>query len=142
MSERCGQSAMTTCRRKADERRLSLLSMTAYKVPSGSSDPKAGLQPVSPRPHLPIMVPLSSHSFKQWGQLGEILGGVRFPECGAHRSLADRPAWGSGVEYRQNKTFNCLDIRSNGGHPSCSWKAEASTTKAGDPYFCGINSYS
>ena len=60
-------------------------------------------QAVSPRPHLPIMVPLSSHSFKQWGQLGEILGGVRFPECGAHRSLADRPAWGSGVEYRQNK---------------------------------------
>ena len=40
------------------------------------------------------------------------------------------------------KTFKCLDIRSNGGRPSCSRKAEASTTKAGDPYFCGINSYS
>ena len=43
MSERCGQSAMTTCRRKADVSLLSLLSMTAYKVPSGSSDPKAGM---------------------------------------------------------------------------------------------------
>ena len=26
---------------------------------------------------------LSSHRLKQWGQLGEILGGVRFPEGGA-----------------------------------------------------------
>ena len=26
---------------------------------------------------------LSSHRLKQWGQLGEILGGVRFPEDGA-----------------------------------------------------------
>ena len=26
-----------------------------------------------------IMILLSSHSHKQWGQLGEILGGVRFP---------------------------------------------------------------
>ena len=25
------------------------------------------------------MVPLPSHSLKQWGQLGEILGGVKFP---------------------------------------------------------------
>jgi len=30
---------------------------------------------------------LSSHSFTQWGQLGEILGGVRFPEGGANRWL-------------------------------------------------------
>lgn len=41
-----------------------------------------------------IMVPLSSHSLKQWGQLGEILGGVRFPECGVRRSLAVRPSLG------------------------------------------------
>ncbi|GAA6455511.1 hypothetical protein K200098A10_20620 [Flavonifractor plautii] len=27
----------------------------------------------------PVMILLSSHSRKQWGQLGEILGGVRFP---------------------------------------------------------------
>jgi len=26
-----------------------------------------------------IMILLPSHSLKQWGQLGEILGGVRFP---------------------------------------------------------------
>ena len=38
-----------------------------------------------------------------------------------------------------NKTFNGLDIRSNGGHPPCSRKAKASSTKTGDPYFCGIN---
>ena len=37
------------------------------------------------------------------------------------------------------KTFNGLDIRSNGGHPSCSRKAKVSSTKSGDPYFCGIN---
>lgn len=40
------------------------------------------------------------------------------------------------------KAAASLDIRSNGGHPSCSRKAKASSTKSGDPYFCGINSYS
>ena len=30
------------------------------------------------------MVPLPSHSLKQWGQLGEILGGVKFPERSAN----------------------------------------------------------
>jgi hypothetical protein len=28
---------------------------------------------------------LSSHSLKQWGQLGENLGGVKFPKSGASR---------------------------------------------------------
>ncbi len=32
--------------------------------------------------------------FTQWGQLGEILGGVRFPERGASRGLVDRPSLG------------------------------------------------
>ena len=36
-------------------------------------------QAVSPRPHLPIMVLLHSDSLKPSVQLGEILGGVRFP---------------------------------------------------------------
>jgi hypothetical protein len=30
---------------------------------------------------------LPSHSLKQWGQLGEILGGVRFPESGDHADI-------------------------------------------------------
>ena len=34
-----------------------------------------------------ILYSLSSHSLKQCGQLGEILGGVRFPEGGASRWL-------------------------------------------------------
>ena len=34
---------------------------------------------------------LSSHSYTQWGQLGEILGGVRFPESGASRWLVQPP---------------------------------------------------
>ena len=38
----------------------------------------------------------------QWGQLGEILGGVRFPEQIARFGFASRPsAWGSSVEYRR-----------------------------------------
>ena len=40
------------------------------------------------------MVPLPSHSLKQWGQLGEILGGVRVPECAARRSSVTAYAWG------------------------------------------------
>ena len=32
--------------------------------------------------------------FTQWGQLGEILGGVKFPERGARRGLARRPRLG------------------------------------------------
>jgi len=35
------------------------------------------------------MVPLPSHRLNQWGQLREILGGVRHPECAAeHSSIA------------------------------------------------------
>lgn len=40
---------------------------------------------------LPTMVPLSSHRLNQWGQLREILGGVRHPECAAKHSSIDRP---------------------------------------------------
>ena len=40
---------------------------------------------------------LSSHSLKQWGQLGEILGGVRFPESGASRWLVQPPKPGEVV---------------------------------------------
>ena len=45
----------------------------------------------APRPRPPTMIPLPSHRLKQWGQLGEILGGVRFPECDASRSPVVRP---------------------------------------------------
>lgn len=40
---------------------------------------------------LPTMVPLPSHRLNQWGQLREILGGVRHPECAAKHSSIDRP---------------------------------------------------
>lgn len=40
---------------------------------------------------LPTMVPLPSHRLNQWGQLREILGGVRHPECVAKHSSIDRP---------------------------------------------------
>ena len=51
--------------------------------------------------HNPISLP--SHSLKQWGQLGEILGGVRFPECGASRCAVRRISSGSGAEQSQYK---------------------------------------
>ena len=42
---------------------------------------------------------LSSHSRKQWGQLGEILGGVRFPMGAARRRFVQPPDGpGSSVE--------------------------------------------
>ena len=42
---------------------------------------------------------LSSHSRKQWGQLGEILGGVRFPMGAARRRFVQPPdSPGSSVE--------------------------------------------
>lgn len=48
---------------------------------------------------LPIMVPLSSHRLNQWGQLREILGGVRHPECAAKHSSIDRPRPGISDKY-------------------------------------------
>ena len=35
------------------------------------------------------MVPLPSHRHNQWGQLGEILGGVKVPECAARHCQTD-----------------------------------------------------
>lgn len=40
------------------------------------------------------MVPLPSHSLTQWGQLGAILGGVKFPEQTAMSGFAAALAWG------------------------------------------------
>ena len=55
---------------------------------------------------------LSSHSLKQWGQLGEILGGVRFPESGASRWLVQPPKpgevvsnTGSAYDFMQKSKF-------------------------------------
>ena len=39
----------------------------------------------------PAQNSLSSHRHKQWGQLGAILGGVRFPESVAKRRLVQPP---------------------------------------------------
>ena len=143
MSERCGRCAMTTCRRQKGNAFLFLLSMTANKVPSGSFDPKAGMAacfaktssayngtPVQPQSQ-------AMGTARRDPRRGEIPGVRRPPQF----SCPPKP--GEVVSNTGNKkTFNSLDIRSNGGRPSCSRKAEASTTKAGDPYFCGINSYS
>src|SRR5699024_11170992 len=44
-------------------------------------------------------------------------------------------AWGSSVEYRQKKTNNRLDIRSNGGHPLCSEVSQHCRNQTGWPLF-------
>ena len=65
------------------------------------------------------MVPLPSHSHKQWGQLGEILGGVRRPERGASRGSVLPPMPGEVVSNTgKHKTAFSLDVRSNGGRPA------------------------
>ena len=57
-----------------------------YKVPSETHPAKSRRgslfcnDPVNPQWYI-----LSSHSHKQWGQLGEILGGVRVPMGAAKR---------------------------------------------------------
>lgn len=45
------------------------------------------------------MVPLPSHRLNQWGQLREILGGDKRPECAAKHSSIDRPRPGISVKY-------------------------------------------
>ena len=49
------------------------------------------------------MIPLPSHSLKQWGQPGEILGGVRCSDETPSLVLYAAHAWGSSVKYRQTK---------------------------------------
>jgi len=65
------------------------------------------------------MVPLPSHSpdffwIKQWGQLGEILGGVRFPERGASRGSVLPP---TAREVVSNRAKQKPNVR-NGGSRS------------------------
>ena len=102
---------------------------------AGPSIQKQLRQAALPRPHSPIMVPLPSHSLKQWGQLGEILGGVGIPERGASCGLVIRPvAWGSSVECR-----HIVDIRSHRDHLIiASFYNER--FHEGGLCFCGINS--
>ena len=142
MSERCGRCAMTTCRSQKGNAFLFLLSMTANKVPSGSSDPNAGMAACFAKTS-------SAYNGTPAQPQPQAMGAARRDPrrgespmmCASAVQVAALP--GEVVSNTgDNKTFNGLDIRSNGGRPSCSRKAEASTTKAGDPYFCGINSYS
>ena len=51
----------------------------ARKVVSGSVRPESRSWPTCLAMTAPALVLLPSHSYMQWGQLGEILGGVRFP---------------------------------------------------------------
>ena len=56
------------------------------------------------------MVPLPSHRLNQWGQLGEILGGVKVPECAARHSSAAARCLGDGNntrQYHQEKPGRC-----------------------------------
>ena len=53
-----------------------------YKVTSGTHSAQSSFGKLSCDDTVGLYS-LSSHRFKQWGQLGEILGGVRFPEGGA-----------------------------------------------------------
>ena len=61
--------------------------------------------------------PCSASAFRQREQLGEILGGVRFPECVAKRSLAVRPRLGKlcQIQASHYNNLKSLDIRSHGG---------------------------
>ena len=52
------------------------------KVPSDTPPAQSSFGKLS-RNDTVDLYSLSSHRLKQWGQLGEILGGVRFPEGGA-----------------------------------------------------------
>ena len=64
-----------------------------YKVPSETHPAKSRHRSLSCNDPVSLYS-LSSHSRKQWGQLGEILGGVRFPESGANRWFVQPPtAW-------------------------------------------------
>ena len=51
----------------------------ARKVVSGSVRPESRSWPTCLAMTAPALVLLPSHSHTQWGQLGEILGGVQFP---------------------------------------------------------------
>ena len=51
----------------------------ARKVDSGPVRPGSRSWPICLAMTAPALVLLPSHSYTQWGQLGEILGGVRFP---------------------------------------------------------------
>ena len=64
------------------------------KVPSGSIHPKAALVGRFATTSLAYNGTPAQPQFTQWGQLGEILGGVRVPERGASRGLAVRPSLG------------------------------------------------
>ena len=64
------------------------------KVPSGSIHPKAALAGCFATTSLAYNGTPAQPQFTQWGQLGEILGGVRVPERGASRGLAVRPSLG------------------------------------------------
>ena len=76
--------------------------------------------------------PCSASAFTQREQLGEILGGVKFPECVAKRSLAVRPRLGKlcQIQASHYNNLKSLDIRSHGGRLE------------GGLYFCGIKTKS
>ena len=61
-----------------------------YKVTSGTHSAQSSFGKLSCDDTVSLYS-LSSHSFTQWGQLGEILGGVRVPEGGASRRSARSP---------------------------------------------------
>ena len=63
-------------------------------MPSGSIHPKAALVGRFATTSLAYNGTPAQPQFTQWGQLGEILGGVKFPERGARRGLARRPRLG------------------------------------------------
>ena len=138
---------MTTCRSQKGQSSLLLLSMTANKVPSGSTDLKAGMAAcfattssayngTLAQPQPPATGDHAMGATRRDPRGSEILGVRRPPQF----SCTPRP--GEVVSNTgKTKTYKGLDIRSNGGHPPCSRKVKVSATIPGDPYFCGINSF-
>ena len=93
---------------------------------SGQQRSKSGRGgPPLPRPYLPTMVPLSSHSRKQWGQLREILGGDEKPGVCCQTQFNRPPSSGGVVS---NTDVNAIEtvgrlLHTNSLHP----KEKAST---------------
>ena len=114
--KRCGGRAKTTCRngereREFDSPRRFLSKGLKIRCPAVPVHPKAAVAsciampsfayngtPAQPQPHF--------FEITQWGQLGEILGGVRFPERGASRGPVLPPKPGGVVSNAgSNKTL-------------------------------------
>ena len=86
----------------------------ARKVVSGSVGSENRPWPTCLAMTAPVLVLLSSHSYTQWGQLGEILGGVKVPRRAAKRGFRFCPRLGKLCR----NTGNMFNQISEGSRPA------------------------